>query len=63
MKFVLIDEYGIASEVAVRSYNLEVKRNISLNEAENLVNTLLHTENIINEEGKNEAGISLRRMG
>lgn len=56
MKFVLIDEYGIASEVAVRSYNLEVKRNISLNEAENLVNTLLHTENIINEEGKNEAG-------
>lgn len=40
----------------MRSCNLEIKRNISLNEAENLVNTLLHTENIINEEGKNEAG-------
>lgn len=52
MKFVIIDEYGIASDIAVRSYNLEVPRNVSLNEAEDKVMEMLRTENIIDMDGK-----------
>jgi len=55
MKFVIIDEYGIASDIAVRSYNLEIPRNVSLNEAQNRVDELLLAENIVNAEGKNAA--------
>lgn len=56
MKFVIIDEYGIASDVAVRSYNLEIPRNVTLNDAEKRVDEFLLAENIVNAEGKNEAG-------
>lgn len=37
MKFIIVDEYGIVSDVAVRSYTLEIPRSISLNDAEALV--------------------------
>ncbi|MDY5577968.1 MAG: chitobiase/beta-hexosaminidase C-terminal domain-containing protein [Lachnospiraceae bacterium] len=57
MKFIIIDEYGIASDVAVRSYNLEIPRAISLNEAEDLIKeTLIEDKKIIDAEGHNEAG-------
>lgn len=55
MKFVIIDEYGIVSDIAVRSYNLEIPRNVSLNEAQKRVMDMLLAENIINAEGKNAA--------
>ncbi len=55
MKFVIIDEYGIVSDIAMRSYNLEIPRHVSLNEAQNRVNDMLIAENIINAEGKNAA--------
>ena len=55
MKFVIIDEFGIASDIAVRSYNLEIPRNVSLNDAEKRVDDMLLTENIVNAEGKNAA--------
>lgn len=55
MKFVIIDEYGIVSDVAVRSYNLEIPRNVTLNEAEEKVSEFLVKENLVNAEGRNSA--------
>lgn len=55
MKFVIIDEYGIVSDVAVRSYNLEIPRNVTLNEAEEKVAEFLVKENLVNAEGRNAA--------
>ena len=47
-KKIIIDEYGIDSDVAVRSYNLEIPRAISLNEAEDLIKeTLIEDKKII----------------
>lgn len=62
MKFILIDEYGIASEIATRSYNLEIPRNITLNDAEKLIDETLLADNIISAEGKNAAGNSVKAV-
>ena len=60
MKFVIIDEYGIASDIAVRSYNLEIPRNVSLNDAEKRVDDMLLSENIVNAEGKNASNNTVK---
>ena len=57
MKFILIDEYGIKSDVAVRSYTLEVPRNVTLDEAEDLVQQQLVTDQLaIDEDGNTQDG-------
>lgn len=55
MKFVIIDEYGIVSEVTKRTYILDVEPKISLNAAEDLIISKLKEEQVIVDEEKHNA--------
>lgn len=56
MKFVIIDEYGIVSEVAKRTYILDIEPKVTVNAAEDLV-IAAWKENKANEEGETTAPV------
>ncbi len=47
LKVVIVDKYGIYSDVATESYNLQIARKITLNEAETLISDKINADSTI----------------